>query len=124
MVTGLDWRLDSNVLASSSEDASVKLWDMFTGNQIKSWNAHGGGTTSVRFAKDGRLVTTGRDRVAKLWAQDGKELKKFGGFADLALQAAVGHDDADRHRRLLRRPGPPLQRRRRPPSSATSAPTR
>lgn len=93
MVTGLTWRLDSNVLASASEDSSVKLWDMFTGNQIKSWNAHGGGTSSVAFAKDGRLVTTGRDRVAKLWAQDGKELKKFGGFGDLALQAGVGHDD-------------------------------
>ncbi|RUL86087.1 c-type cytochrome domain-containing protein [Tautonia sociabilis] len=94
MVTGMDWRLDSNVLASSSEDSSVKTWDMFTGNQIKSWNAHGGGTTSVRFAKDGRLVTSGRDRSAKLWSQDGKELKAFGGFNDLALQAAIGHDDA------------------------------
>jgi WD40 repeat protein len=93
-VTGMDWRLDSNVLASSSEDASVKTWDMFTGNQIKTWNAHGGGTTSVRFAKDGRLVTSGRDRVAKLWDQDGKELKAYGGFTDLALQAAIGHDDA------------------------------
>lgn len=93
-VTDLDWRLDSNVLASASEDASVKTWDMFTGNQVKSWNAHGGGTTSVRFAKDGRLVTSGRDRLAKLWAQDGKELQKFGGFNDLALQAALGHDDA------------------------------
>jgi hypothetical protein len=93
MVTGLDWRLDSNVLVSSSQDASVKTWDMFTGNQLKSWNAHGGGTTSVRFAKDGRVVTSGRDRVAKLWDQDGKELKAFGGFSDLALQAAIGHDE-------------------------------
>ena len=94
VVTAMDWRLDSNVLATSSEDASVKLWDMFTGNQIKTWNAHGGGVTSVRFAKDGRLVTTGRDRVAKLWQQDGKQLQTFAGFADLALNAEVGHDDA------------------------------
>ncbi|QDV38035.1 c-type cytochrome domain-containing protein [Tautonia plasticadhaerens] len=93
-VTDLDWRLDSNVLASASEDASVKTWDMFTGNQIKTWSAHGGGTTSARFAKDGRLVTSGRDRVARLWDQDGKELKAYGGFEDLALQAALGHDDA------------------------------
>ncbi|WP_169974075.1 WD40 domain-containing protein [Tautonia rosea] len=93
MVTSMDWRLDSNVLVSASQDASVKTWDMFTGNQLKSWNAHGGGTTSVRFAKDGRVVTSGRDRVAKLWDQDGKELKAFGGFSDLTLQAAIGHDE-------------------------------
>jgi hypothetical protein len=93
MVTSMDWRLDSNVLVSTSQDASVKTWDMFTGNQLKSWNAHGGGTTSVRFAKDGRVVTSGRDRTVKLWDQDGKELKAFGGFSDLALQAAIGHDE-------------------------------
>ncbi|WP_152050946.1 WD40 domain-containing protein [Tautonia marina] len=93
MVTSMDWRLDSNVLASASQDASVKTWDMFTGNQLKSWNAHGGGTTSVRFAKDGRVVTSGRDRTVKLWDQEGKQLKAFGGFNDLALQAAIGHDE-------------------------------
>jgi len=93
MVTALDWRLDSNVLASASEDRSVKLWDMFKGNQIKSWNAHGGGTLSVRFAKDGRLATAGRDRRAKLWDQNGKELRSFPNFDDLALQATLGHED-------------------------------
>ena len=63
-ITDVCWRLDSEiVLASSSEDGTVRLWEMENGAQIKSWGAHGGGVSSVRFAKDGRLVTTGRDHV-------------------------------------------------------------
>ncbi len=58
-ITDVSWRLDSNVVASSSEDGTVKLWEMENGGAIKSFGAHGGGTASVRFAKDGRLLTTG-----------------------------------------------------------------
>jgi WD40 repeat protein len=93
MITDLSWRPDSNVLASSSEDNSIKLWEMQKGEQLKSWNAHGGGTQSVRFAKDGRLVSTGRDRVAKLWDQNGKQVRQFEKFPDLALQADFTLDD-------------------------------
>ena len=66
-ITDVSWRLDSNVLASSSEDTTVKLWEMENGGNIKNIGAHGGGAISVRFAKDGRLVTAGRDRVVRLW---------------------------------------------------------
>ena len=37
--------------------ATVKLWEMENGGKIKTIGAHGGGVESVRFAKDGRLVT-------------------------------------------------------------------
>src|SRR5207244_11339528 len=90
----VSWRLDSNVGASSSEDGSVKLWEMENGNAIKSWGAHGGGVASVRFAKDGRLVTTGRDRVARVWDQNGAKQRDFEPFADLALEAVFTSDDA------------------------------
>ncbi|MFM1801226.1 MAG: hypothetical protein RJA81_578, partial [Planctomycetota bacterium] len=55
MITDVSWRLDSNLVASSSEDGSVRLWEMQNGNQIKTWGAHGGGTLSVNFSKDGRI---------------------------------------------------------------------
>ena len=55
-ITDISWRLDSNVVASSSEDGTVKLWEMENGGNIKTIGAHGGGVESVRFAKDGRLV--------------------------------------------------------------------
>ena len=94
-VNSVSWRIDSNVLASASEDASVKLWEMEEGKNIKSWNAHGGGTSCVEFCRDGRLVTCGRDRTAKLWDQNGGQKRAFEAFGDLALQ--VSHcDETDR----------------------------
>lgn len=94
MITDLSWRLDSNVLASTAEDGSVRLWEMQDGTQIKTWNAHGG-PLSVQFAKDGRLATTGRDRVTRLWDQNGKALRDFEAFGDIGLQVEFTHDDAN-----------------------------
>jgi len=91
-ITDISWRLDSNVVASSSEDGTVKLWEMENGTTIKSWGAHGGGVASVRMAKDGRLVTTGRDRVTRLWDANGGKIRDFEAFSDLALEAIFTHD--------------------------------
>ncbi len=92
MITDLSWRLDSNVLASAAEDGSIRLWEMQEGTQIKTWNAHGG-PLALSFAKDGRLASTGRDRVTRLWDQTGKALRDFEAFGDLGLKVAFNHDD-------------------------------
>ena len=93
-ITDVSWRLDSNVVASTSEDGTVKLWEMENGGNIKSFAAHGGGTASVRFAKDGRLLTTGRDHLTRLWDQNGGKQREFEAFGDLALEAVFTHDDS------------------------------
>ena len=87
-ISGFSWRSDSNVLASASEDASVRTWEMENGSQLKSWGAHGGGTSSVWFTRDNQIVTAGRDKTAKLWNQDGAAVRTFEAFGDLALAAA------------------------------------
>jgi hypothetical protein len=92
-ITDVSWRLDSNVLASTSEDGTVKLWEMENGGNIKSFGAHGGGVASLRFAKDGRLLTTGRDRVVRQWDQNGGKQREFESFGDLALEAVFTHDE-------------------------------
>jgi len=93
-VTDLSWRIDSNVLASCSEDSNLKLWEMENGNQVKSWGAGGGGTLSVEFFRDGKLASTARDKVARVWDQTGKQLQAFPAMADLALQVSFTHDAA------------------------------
>ncbi len=93
-ITDVSWRLDSNVVASSSEDGSVRLWEMENGTNIKTFGAHGGGVASVRFAKDGRLLSTGRDRLARLWDQNGGKQREFEPFGDLALEAVLSHDES------------------------------
>ncbi|PQO36948.1 hypothetical protein C5Y96_07235 [Blastopirellula marina] len=91
-INAVSWQPDSNVLASASADNEVKLWAMVDGKNIKSFGAHGGGAEWVSYTHDGRMVTAGRDKVAKVWAGDGKELAKTPGFADLALRACFNHD--------------------------------
>ena len=92
MITDVAWRLDSNVLGSASEDGSIRLWEMENGTQIKTWGAHGGGVASVAFAKDGRIITTGRDRVTRLWDTNGGKQRDFEAFTDLALDARATFD--------------------------------
>ncbi len=91
-VRGLSWRADSNVLVSASEDGTVKVWEMNNGKQLKSFNAHGGGATGVVMAKDGRMVTSGKDRTVKLWNADGGAIATMPAFTEAALEAVINHD--------------------------------
>ena len=70
-ISDVSWRLDSNVLASSSEDGTIKLWEMDGGKEIKNIAAHAGGVTAVEYTRDGRLASTGRDRLTKVWDPNG-----------------------------------------------------
>lgn len=92
-VLDVSWRSDSNVLASGSEDGSVRLWEMENGGQIRSWGA-GGGVQSVRFGHDGRLVTSARDRLARIWDQNGGQQRVFPPFPDVAMRGMLTHDGA------------------------------
>ena len=85
-ITGVSWRSDSNILASCSEDSTIRLWEMENGGQVKNWGAHGGGASCLEFTRDGRILSCGRDRVAKLWDQNGAQQLAFEAFGDLALR--------------------------------------
>jgi hypothetical protein len=91
-VTAVSWRPDSNVVAVSSEDATVRLFEMENGGQIRNWGAHGGGALDVSYGMDGRLISAGRDRTARLWDGNGAAVRAFEAFPDLALKAVLTHD--------------------------------
>jgi WD40 repeat protein len=93
-VTDISWRIDSNVLASSSEDGTNKLWEMEGGKEIKSWAAHAGGASAIEFAKDGKLVSVGRDKLTKVWDANGALVREFAPFGDIATEVAFTHDAA------------------------------
>jgi hypothetical protein len=90
MITGLAFM--PGVLASSSEDGKIALWDAKEGKAIRDWAAHPGGAAWVDFTPDGRLVSCGRDKIAKAWDQTGKLLGKTEPMADIALRAALSND--------------------------------
>jgi hypothetical protein len=80
------------VLASASEDGKIALWDVKEGKEIRNWAAHAGGASSVDFTPDGRLVSAGRDKLAKAWDQNGKVLLTSTPFEDIALRAVLASD--------------------------------
>ncbi|HEX3726031.1 MAG TPA: hypothetical protein VHV08_07295, partial [Pirellulales bacterium] len=60
----------------------------------KNWAAHAGGASSLEMARDGKLVSSGRDRLTKVWGADGKIIREFAAFGDLATEVAMTHDEA------------------------------
>ena len=77
------------VLASGGEDGKITLWNVKEGASAKSWDGHAGGVLWVDFTPDGRLVSCGRDKVAKVWDSTGKAVAKTEAFGDLAIRAAM-----------------------------------
>jgi chromosome segregation ATPase len=90
MVTGLAFM--PGVIASSSEDGKISLWDAKEGKEIRSWNAHPGGAEWVDFTPEGKLISGGRDKIAKVWEQDGKVLGQSQPAADIVLRAGLAND--------------------------------
>jgi hypothetical protein len=84
-ITGIACR--GNFVATSSEDGTVKFWDILDGRQIKSWKAHPAGVRSVAFTADGHILTSGRDKLVRLWDANGKLVKQFDPLTDIAMQA-------------------------------------
>ena len=64
------------------------------GNGRWCWHAYPGGAAGVAWLRDGRLVTTGRDRRVKLWKADGPLERETAPLADIGTRVAVTADGA------------------------------
>ncbi len=80
------------LLVSAGQDGTVVLWDIAEGKERKKWTAHAGGCEFVDFTADGRIVTCGRDKVAKVWDQSGKALLTTQPLTEIALRAVLSGD--------------------------------
>ena len=80
------------VLASASEDGKITLWNVKDGVEIRSWAAHTGGALWVDFTPDGRIVSCGRDKIAKVWDATGQQIVATEAFADLALRCTLNNN--------------------------------
>lgn len=59
---------NSNILVSSSQDKTVKLWDMRTGNEIPGYMYHLDLVYCVAISQDGELIASGSaDGVINIW---------------------------------------------------------
>jgi WD40 repeat protein/tRNA A-37 threonylcarbamoyl transferase component Bud32 len=59
---------DGQILASSSNDNTIKLWDVASGNEIGTLTGHCSQVNSIVFSCDGQiLVSGGADGAIKIW---------------------------------------------------------
>jgi WD40 repeat protein len=63
------------ILASPSDDATVKLWDVASHKVIRALQGHEGAVTSVAFNRDGSVLASGSDDgTVRLWDTAGNAL--------------------------------------------------
>jgi len=85
---------DGKYALSSSK--SMKLWDITTGREIRTFEGHSRPITSVAFSPSSKLALSGSlDNTLKLWdITTGKNLKTFSGHTDVVESVAYSHDGA------------------------------
>jgi WD40 repeat protein len=67
-VTAVAFSPDGQILASGSDDKTIKLWDLQTGVEIATLSGHDSYVQSVAFSPDGKtLVSGGHDKTVKVW---------------------------------------------------------
>ena len=59
---------DTRLIATGSEDTSVRLWDVTTKDMIGDFKSHEAGVNEVRFHPDGTCIAAGgSDHKVKIW---------------------------------------------------------
>lgn len=78
-IEAIDISPDQKYVVTASADCNLKLWDMATGRDIKTFQGHTDIVFSVAFSPDGKYLVSGsQDKTIKIWdIQSGKEIKTF-----------------------------------------------
>ena len=82
-ISSVSYSPDGKYALSGSRDETLKLWDINTGKEIRTFSGHSWMVTSVSFSPDGKYALSGSgDKTLKLWdINTGKEIRTFSGHS-------------------------------------------
>lgn len=85
---------DGRLVLSASADSTVRLWEVATGAELRSFAGHSFDVWSAAFSPDGRTILTGSaDKTVRLWdAATGDELRRFVGDVGPITSVAFSPD--------------------------------
>ena len=66
-LTSAAWSADGTRVAIADQDGQIRVWDSWTGSFLDRLAGHRGAIWALAFTGDGRLVSTGEDRTARIW---------------------------------------------------------
>ena len=69
------------ILASGGRDYTIKLWEVDTGRELRTFKGHTGSVRSVAFQSDGRLLASGsEDGTIRIWeVETGRQARTITG---------------------------------------------
>ncbi|UCH93264.1 MAG: hypothetical protein JSV88_23705 [Candidatus Aminicenantes bacterium] len=84
VVTCVDVSPDGKWIISGSDDKTLKLWDVESGKEVRTFKGHNSYVNSVAFIPQGNLILSGSiDKTMKLWdLHTGEEIRTFKGHSD------------------------------------------
>jgi len=67
-VLALAWSPDGTRIASASDDETVQVWDVSTGNEVVTYRGHSSWVKAVAWSPDGKfIVSAGADTTVQVW---------------------------------------------------------
>src|SRR5262249_15275529 len=79
--------------ASGSNDNSIIIWDLRTGQKVRDLKGHGGDVYALVFTRDSsRLVSGSEDKTVRIWSMSTEECRILNGHTHAISDLAVTVD--------------------------------